>query len=145
MNCAATGGTSGLGCNRDAAVGGRGGLAAGGCGGAAAVSLGPAVSGARGMLAAYFDSRASSYKPSHPMQQKVNSALVDMQMSALCAESLVANDELRTLIVTLDPRTGVISRHGVSREVHNRFVALVARLKRELFDTAILHMLLGVV
>jgi hypothetical protein len=73
------------------------------------------------------------------MQQKVNFALVDMFVSTLCAESLVANDEFITLIETLDTCAGVISRRGVSREVQNRFVAHVAHLKSELFDAAIVH------
>jgi hypothetical protein len=108
-------------------------------GGAAAVGRGNTSSGSREVIAAYFDSRASSYKPSHPMQHKVNSAQVNLLVSTHCAEPSVANDEFKTLIAILDPRAGLMSRRGVSREVQNLIVAPVAHLKSELFDAAIVH------
>jgi hypothetical protein len=117
VNCAATGGTSGLGCNGDAAVGGRGGLAADGLGGAAAVGRGYTSSGSRRVIAALIEIRASSCKPSHPMQQEVTSALEDMLVSTLCADSLLADDEFRTCsyrTIVLDIRPLTVRELAIS-------------------------------
>jgi hypothetical protein len=43
-----------------------------------------------------------SYKPSHPMQQSVTSAAVNVLVSTLWPESIVENEEFRTLVAVLD-------------------------------------------